>query len=159
MFKTDEQERITLEEAARRVEEAARPFGILVVESDPDQQWRAARMLTLEGHRVVGTGSGEGALALLSHWPVDLVMVSENLTGMDGIEVAHLIAEVSPETPVVLVVEEGARGHAAASLVGAAACLTKPFRLDAIRDLLSSLGLGPGLAAVGPMPASVAPAE
>lgn len=142
------QERITLAEAARRVALTKRACGILVVESDPDQQARAARMLTLEGHRVVGTGSGEGALALLSQWPVDLVLVSERLPGMDGIELAQEIAEFMPEIPVVLVVEAGAKEHPAASLVGAVACLTKPFRLEAVRELLRSLDLEPQAAVV-----------
>ena len=145
------QERITLAEAARRVALTKRACGILVVESDPDQQARAARMLTLEGRRVVGSGYGEDALALLSQWTVDLVLVSERLPGMDGIELAQEIAELMPEVPVVLVVEAGAKEHPAASLVGAVACLTKPFRLEAVRELLRSLDLEPR--------ASVVPAE
>ena len=51
----------------------------------------------------------------------------------------------------ILVVEAGAKEHPAASLVGAVACLTKPFRLEAVRELLRSLDLQPSVA--------VAPAE
>ena len=38
------------------VERTLRPCGVLVVESDPDLQWRLARTLTVEGNRVVGVG-------------------------------------------------------------------------------------------------------
>ncbi len=33
--------------------------GVLLVEDDPDMQWRLARMLTVHGARVVGASSGE----------------------------------------------------------------------------------------------------
>ena len=42
----------------------ARDSGVLVVEDDPDTQWRLARMLTVHGARVVGTSSGEAAIAI-----------------------------------------------------------------------------------------------
>ncbi|MFW6067812.1 MAG: response regulator [Myxococcota bacterium] len=117
---------------------APRPAGVLVVENDPDLQWTLARMLTVQGNRVVGTSSGEGALALIEQWPVSLVLVDEELPGMDGLEVAKRLRESHPHIPVVLMTGEQTTDlQVAARLVGAFATLTKPFRREAIVELLA----------------------
>jgi len=52
-----------LESAARTIAESRpRHRNVLLVESDPDLQWSLARMLTIDGNRVMGTSAGEGAL-------------------------------------------------------------------------------------------------
>ena len=114
--------------------------GILVVEPDPDLQWRLARILTVEGNRVVGTSSGDGALALISEWPVELVLVDENLPGMDSLEVVRRLSDVQPGVQVVLLTnEDNPDLHVAARLAGAVACLPKPFHLDALRTVMREL--------------------
>lgn len=119
---------------------APRPAGILVIENDPDLQWTLARMLTVKGNRVVGTSSGEGALALIEQWPVGLVLVDEDLPGMDGLEVAKRLRESHPYIPVILLAgEESADVQVAARLVGAVATLTKPFRRETLIDLLARI--------------------
>lgn len=133
--------RITRDSAIEVVREVAlKPSGILVVEHDPDLQWNLARMLTVQGHRVVGTSSGDGALALLDQWPVDLVLCAEDLPGMDGIELARRIQRLLPKTPFILMAsDEGNDVQMAARLAGAVACLAKPFRLETLRELIESV--------------------
>lgn len=63
---------------------------ILIVEGNPQAQWDAARLLTVHGHRVVGTSSLEGAIALMSNWNVDLVIVDESLLVK---ELAHALEQ------------------------------------------------------------------
>jgi DNA-binding response OmpR family regulator len=130
-------------EAARRAVaavEAVRERGVLVVEDDPDLQWRLARMLTVRGNRVVGTSSGEAALELMSQWPVDLVLVDDTLPGMSGVELARVIQERHAGIPVVLMSAEDTReSRLAARLAGAVAVLTKPFAIESLFDLLRSL--------------------
>jgi CheY-like chemotaxis protein len=135
--------------ADKKVVEAARlvaahhPSGVLVIEDDPDLQWRLARMLTVQGNRVVGTSSGDGALALISQWPVDLVLVDEDLPGMSGLEVAKRIRGSHPHIPVVLMT--GADSHetrTAASLAGVVATLIKPLRSEHLAELAAVLALG-----------------
>lgn len=116
---------------------AERPCRVLVVESDPDMQWHLARLLTVQGNRVVGTSSGEGALALIGEWAVDLVLVDEELPGMSGFEVAASIQEDYPEIPVVVMShrdDDDAREDALSA--GAVALLTKPFQRDTLEKLL-----------------------
>ncbi len=156
----DRRDRQKLDQAVRAVREVAprRQCGVLVVEDDPDLQWRLARMLTVQGSRVVGTSSGDGALALISQWPVDLVLIDEDLPGMSGIEVAKRIREQHREVPVVLMTGDDSEAtRAAARIAGVVACLVKPFRVESLLDLLGQLALlGPD----GTMAAAVAdPAE
>jgi CheY-like chemotaxis protein len=119
---------------------------ILVVETDPDLQWRLARQLTVRGHRVVGTGSPEGALALLEAWPVDLVLIDADLrsdTGVTAVDLARDIRERHPDIRVALMTGEPPREEQrlAARLAGAMACLVKPFRAEAIAEVLALLKL------------------
>lgn len=141
MRERSEQETTTHEEVERVANSRPEPCGVLVIESDPDLQWRLARTLTVQGNRVVGTASGDGALALLANWRVDVVLVAEDLPGMDGFEVARRIRERSPDVRVVLMTSEEHRpdGEVAARLAGAAACLAKPFGLEALVELVNSL--------------------
>jgi DNA-binding response OmpR family regulator len=145
-----------LQEAAKAVAAVApRPAGVLIVENDPDLQWTLARTLTIQGNRVVGTSSGEGALALIEQWPVSLVLVDQDLPGMDGLELAKRLRETHPHMPVVLMTgEECADLRVAARLVGAVGTLTKPFRLEALTELLGKLPRTPSL-----IPPPTEPAE
>lgn len=125
-----------------------RPCGVLVVESDPDLQWRLARTLTVEGNRVVGTSSGDGALALVAEWPVDLVLVSEELPGMEGIEVIRHLHERCPTLVSVLLAEEDTADlRAAARLAGATTCVRKPKDIHHLIAVIGEL----------PLPADVRP--
>jgi two-component system, OmpR family, KDP operon response regulator KdpE len=130
-------------EAARRAIASVPPTrerGVLVVEDDPDTQWRLARMLTVRGNRVVGTSSAEAALELMAQWPVDFVLVDDGLPGMTGVELAREIHKRHPGVPVVIMSSEEDGGTSlAAKLAGVAAVVAKPFGLDALADLLRSL--------------------
>lgn len=85
---------------------------VLVIDHDPNQQWRTARTLTLAGHRVIGTSSVEGALALLSECKVDLVLVAETMPGINGWNLAQLIKEAQPNVPVVVLIDAKSSGLA-----------------------------------------------
>lgn len=131
---------------------------VLVVEADPELQWRLARMLTIHGNRVVGTSSAEGALALLRQWPVDLVLVDAELpvtSSMSALELARVLREEHPQIQVVLMTAADARDelHIAARLAGVVTCLTKPFRAETIAEVLRLVAQG------NPLAAGLAPAE
>lgn len=129
-----------LENAAKTL--ADRQFeqrGILVVESDPDLQWRLARMLTVEGNRVVGTSSADGALALIDSWRAGLILVAERLDGMDGFELADRLRVCCPAVPVIMMTEQPARRSRVPNIAG---FLVKPFPFDALRALIRSVQVG-----------------
>ena len=133
-----------LETAARTIAESRpRHRSVLLVEADPDLQWSLARMLTVDGNRVVGTSSGEGALTVIEQWDAELALVASKLPGMSGIEVARQLREWNPDLLVILMDEEtpGPVSKERSSYVSA--YLPKPFRFEALRALIESLQLTP----------------
>ena len=116
----------------------ARVEGVLVVEANPDAQWRLARKMTVAGKRVVGTSSGGGALALVARWEVDLVLVAEDLPGMDGLELTRRLQEHCPGVPIVLMTDgDKTDVRVSARLAGAAGCVRRPVTIEALRGVLA----------------------
>lgn len=121
--------------------------GVVVVDHDPDVQTRVARSLTDQGARVVATGSPDAALTLMAQWSPDLVLVSEALPGQSGLELARKIREDHPAAQVVVMTAtESPELRASAGTVGALGLLVKPFRLEALFEILRGLELAPALA-------------
>jgi DNA-binding NarL/FixJ family response regulator len=103
---------------------------VLLIEADPDVQVKMARTLRQQGYRVVATSSSGGALALVSEWNVDLILVSEHVAGVPGVEVARRIHRAHPRSRVVVVSSQiEPELFAAARAAGALGCV--PNSLDA----------------------------
>lgn len=133
-----------LESAAKSIaENRPRHRSVLVVESDPDLQWHLARMLTVDGNRVVGTSSGDGALTVVAEWQADLALVAAHLPGMSGLEVAKRLRALNPNLVVILMGGEQQSEPALKVSTHISAHLPKPFRFDALRALIESLQLAP----------------
>jgi two-component system phosphate regulon response regulator PhoB len=137
------------EESAEKLERAVRTIAesrprhrkVLVVESDPDLQWGLARMLTVNGNRVVGTSSAEGALTVIEEWDADLALVASNLPGSSGIEVAGQLRAQNPDLLVILMADEAPEPIVRERSTDVSAYLPKPFRFEALRALIESLQL------------------
>ena len=115
-----------------------RERSVLLVEADPEVQVQVSRALRRDGHRVVGTSSGDGALALMSQWDVDLILVSEDLPGRTGIEVTRLIHTVQPQAPVIVMSATAEPSlRAAARAAGAVDCVLKPLRVEQLARWLA----------------------
>lgn len=125
---------------------ALRHHGVLVVEDDPDLQWKLARMLTMRGNRVVGTSSAEAALELLAEWPVDAIVIDASLPGMSGIELLRRVRALDPDLPVVLMTDTP---DAHRDLGEVTTILVKPLAeeavLQALRDVLGRLTFPPSM--------------
>lgn len=143
MMESGQQEK-KLETAARTIAESQpRHRSVLLVESDPDLQWNLARMLTVNGNRVVGTSSGEGALAVIEQWDADLALVSSSLPTLSGVEIARRLRTENPDLLVILMDEPTPEPVAREASPAVAARLAKPFRFEALRALLEKLQLAP----------------
>ncbi|MEM6958193.1 MAG: response regulator [Myxococcota bacterium] len=123
------------EASEERIAFGAAP-SVLVVEADPDRQWQLARDLTASGARVVGTSSGEGALALLEEWNVDLVLLAAELPGIEGREVCRRILGQSPDMHVALIAHDESLSDGDVERVGAVARLEWPIDLASVSYLL-----------------------
>ena len=123
---------------------------VLLVEDDPETQTDLARALTDSGARVVGPGSGEAALALMREWPAGVVVVSDTIRGMSGLEVARRIHASSPGVPIVLMSErphgdaderESEAKAIAARLAGVFATLMRPFDRRMLAELVVAMAV------------------
>ncbi len=114
---------------------------VMVIEDDPDQQWRLARCLTVRGHRVVGTSSLEGAIALSQGWKVDLVLIAEEVAGGAGLDVVrHLRRSLSGVGLILMSSRSDVAFQREAAGEGILAMLRKPVNPTALADTLSALG-------------------
>ncbi len=127
----------SMDDQARRPRSGAT---VLLVEDDPDQQWRLARLLTVHGHRVVGTSTADGALALLEQWPMDLVLVDERLPGIEGVALLERLRLRHPALALALMSEApDDELEADAARLGVLALLAKPVASDQVTRLLEEL--------------------
>lgn len=79
---------------------------VLIVEPEPDQQWKLARMFTVGGFRVIGTSSIPAAQALLHAYPVDMILLSPDACQSGPGEAARSLLACAPQARM-LVMEAG----------------------------------------------------
>jgi CheY-like chemotaxis protein len=122
---------------ALRSTRVIRERSVLVIEADPEVQSQMARTLRRSGLRIVGASSGDAALALIREWDVDLILVSEDLPGRAGVEVARVLHGTRPRTKVVMMmVTSEPDAWEAALEAGAAGCVPKPLELHSLAPWL-----------------------
>lgn len=128
----------SLEERSVRGKEIS--LRVMVVEDDPDQQWRLARCLTVRGHRVVGTSSFEGAIALSQGWKVDLVLIAEEVGGGAGLDVVRRLRRSLSGVGLILMTSRSDMAfQREAAGEGILAILRKPVNPIALADTLAAL--------------------
>jgi PAS domain S-box-containing protein len=117
--------------------EAPRGAGrtVLLVDDLPSVRKALTGVLLRAGFRVVGAGSAEEALPLLTD-QIGALVTDVVMPGRSGIELARDALELRPSLPVVLISGD-VRGHRSGGLPGTVVFLRKPFRPE---QLLQALG-------------------
>lgn len=115
---------------------------VLIVEDDHDIRADVAEILREEGHDVQEAANGAEALVRLrSRPPPDLVLLDLMMPVMDGF--AFRAEQEKDESlrriPIVVVSGDGNVRQKAAAL-RAAAVLEKPFRVEALLDVVARFG-------------------
>jgi DNA-binding NtrC family response regulator len=125
------------EETLRKIAEISGD-AVLLVEPDPERQWKLARILAKIGRRVVGTASSDGALALLGEYLVNLVLIAENLPKTQGRYLAAALRKTYPDLPV-FVIGDGVTTNYDLDSHGSGIFerLARPLHGDALADVLS----------------------
>lgn len=80
---------------------------ILIVDDEPVARQSLSDILKLEGHSVTAAPTGQVAVEYVRTHTVDLAVVDLRMPGMDGLEVAKVINQVSPETQIILLTAYG----------------------------------------------------
>jgi CheY-like chemotaxis protein len=105
---------------------------ILLVEDEPISRCAFAQLLRTAGHDVIEARDGTEALALLSHWRVDLVITDLAIPNLNGLNLASFIRARWPKVPVVLI--SGYLSQEAENIIldGVADFLQKPVTPSAL---------------------------
>ena len=136
------------EEAAapRRPAALARHRGktVLLVDDSPELLRLNERVLSPEGYTLLSAGTLEAARALLEKSPPDAIVLDIDLPDVSGLDFCRTL-RAGAEIPVVfLTARSDAQTARASAAAGAHAFLTKPYRLEELREAVAAAVDGDG---------------
>jgi len=116
---------------------------LLVVEDDDDIRTNLVEILTYNGYRAAPVANGAEALAYLTiHPPPRLILLDLMMPVMDGWEVMHALVANAALAHVPVIVLSGAGDlMQEVQLLGAVACIGKPFNVGALLDAIERYAL------------------
>jgi DNA-binding NtrC family response regulator len=113
---------------------------ILVVDDEPHIRELFHDALSRRGYEVSTTDSGEEALALARTHDFNIIFLDIKMPGMNGVETLKGLQGLHPRAVYVMIT-----GFASSELVeeslgnGALMCLSKPFGIREIDDIVTSI--------------------
>jgi len=111
---------------------------ILIVDDDQSIREFLGILLGKEGYRICSAASGEDAIQLMEQKDVSLVITDVRMPGIDGVTLLKKIKAKSPDIPVILITAFASMDSAVAAMKeGAWDYLTKPFRIEEIREVVA----------------------
>lgn len=114
-------------------------MNFLVTDDDPVQRTLLARMIEQLGHSADVARDGSEAIACARVKDYDVVLLDIHMPATNGYDAARTICSAKPRPYVAMLTADTEATSRTASLVaGADAVLTKPVRLDTLRELVSS---------------------
>ncbi|MER7735599.1 response regulator transcription factor [Streptomyces erythrochromogenes] len=123
---------------------------ILLVEDDPALREMTWLSLVRRGHEVAAFGTGEEALAALTRFGPDLVLLDVGLPCLDGFALCRRIRERHP-VPVIMVSGRGEENHVVEGLdTGADDYLVKPASADVVEARIRAVLRRTGPVAAAP---------
>jgi CheY-like chemotaxis protein len=112
----------------------------LVVDDGPVERLTGKAMLEKLGFAVRTAASGEEALELLAAQPARLVLCDVSMPGMSGLELLQAARALASPPIMVMVTGHGDEAFAQSAMqAGASAYLTKPLRLDTLRQTVGAV--------------------
>jgi CheY-like chemotaxis protein len=116
---------------------------LLIVEDDDDIRTDLVAILRRNGYRVASVANGEEALAYLKiHPPPRLILLDLMMPVMDGWEVMRALVANAALAHVPVIVLSGAGDlMQEVQLLGAVACIGKPFKVGVLLDAIERYAL------------------
>ncbi len=112
---------------------------ILVVDDDIYCQDFLSIFLGSKGVDVRTTSGGIEALEILKHCKFKMIITDCNMPGMNGLELAAMVREHHPGTPVVMVTGEiKSDVEEKAATAGISKVLSKPINLQSLMEVVKS---------------------
>ncbi|MBT4484708.1 MAG: sigma-54-dependent Fis family transcriptional regulator, partial [Candidatus Latescibacteria bacterium] len=104
---------------------------ILIVDDEKKIRMILSQILSDEGYTVKAVNSGEEALSNVDSYDPALILMDQNMPGMDGIETLVYIKEKNPSITIIILTAYGSIPLAVEAMKkGAYDYLTKPFDND-----------------------------
>jgi DNA-binding NtrC family response regulator len=108
---------------------------VLIVEDEFLIRMSLAAILSDAGYRVLEAGCVLDAIAVLGQHDVDAVVTDVDMPGgLSGLDLARMLASTHPDADVIVV--SGGRSVSRSELPPGARFLPKPYRFDAIAEML-----------------------
>jgi CheY-like chemotaxis protein len=119
------------------------PDALLIVEDDDDIRTDLVEILTRNGYRVASVANGAETLAYLKiHPPPRLILLDLMMPVMDGWELMRaLVANAALAHVPVIVLSGAGELMQEVQLLGAVACLDKPFKVRVLLDAIERYAL------------------
>ena len=116
---------------------------VLLVDDDDGLRTSLAMLLTASGHRAIEAAGGQAALRLLGETKIDVVITDLDMAEVTGWDVARAAKECSPSLPVILLTGWGDQVATVTPITADVdAILAKPFRLDALLQMVAEFSRG-----------------
>ena len=116
---------------------------VLVVDDDPHFLDALVETVAMLGYEAKGANDCESALLALKDGQYSMVLADVSMPEMNGFDLLKTLKRLHPELPVVIMTGHNLSEPATAMIKASAdAYLTKPFREDAVKAVLSKLSAG-----------------
>jgi CheY-like chemotaxis protein len=113
---------------------------ILVVDDEPNIRALFHDALQRSGYQVTTAASGPEALSLAGNQRFDLAFLDIKMPGLNGVDTLKALKQLNPGVNVVMITGYAAEDLVAASLdSGAFVCLTKPFGIAQILEVVQTI--------------------
>ncbi|MDF3301392.1 response regulator transcription factor [Streptomyces tropicalis] len=113
---------------------------VLVVDDEPEVRYAVEDGLSIEGHEVRGVPDGAAALAAVTEWDPDALVVDVMMPGLDGLALCRRLRALGDRTPVLVLTARGSVSERVEGLdAGADDYLVKPFALDELMARIRAL--------------------
>lgn len=116
---------------------------VLLVDDEEDLRFLTARMLRKAGAtQVEAVASGQEAIDRLRSGAIpDLVILDQNMPGMDGVQTLALIRAMLPDLPVLISTGQPDVQEWDCFHQKNVAILAKPFTMDEMKEKLAEMGM------------------
>ena len=117
---------------------------VMVVDDEESVRKLFKDILSDSGHVIIEAANGEEAVEVIKEMSVDLVVTDLVMPEKSGLELIMDIAENHPGMPIIAI--SGGGGITGrfdylpiAKLIGAKKIISKPFKVDEIRELINNI--------------------
>jgi signal transduction histidine kinase/ActR/RegA family two-component response regulator len=142
-------------EVQERTQAPAGPLHVLVVDDEPIARDVLSEYLMGDGHTVDTAANGREGFEKFKAGRYAVVITDRAMPEVGGDQLAAMVKEHAPDTPVILLTGFGDLMNAAGEKPdGVDMVVKKPIRLATLREVLAKMTSGPG-AAAAPSPTAV----